>query len=147
MERIVFLKNVEMFKNVDTEKLFLVAKIAREIFFKKGYTISKQGEKGDAMYIVKSGTIRVIREQNENRTLLNILKEGDSYGTWGLFGNYPRTATAQVNEDCSLLMIRKDEFKDVLYENPEIAYNLLEIYSELLSKANKEIAVLNRMLK
>lgn len=146
MERVLFLKNVEMFKNIDTEKLMVIAGIAKDVAFSRGELVSRQNDVGDALYIVRQGSLRVIREKGEQRTVLSILGPGDCFGAWGLFGNHPRSATAEANEDTRLLMIRRAEFKEVLYEYPEITYNLLEIFSELLRKANSEISVLNHML-
>ena len=146
MERILFLKNVEMFKNIDTEKLMIISRIAQEVYFRKGEIVSRQNEIGDTLYIVKSGSLRIIQEKKDVRTVLSILGTGDCYGTWGLFGNQPRSATAEVNEDGMLLMLRRREFKEVLYENPGITYNLLEMFGELLRKANNEISLLNKIL-
>jgi CRP/FNR family transcriptional regulator len=147
MERVLFLKNVEMFKNIDTEKLLVIANIAQEVPFAKGEIISRQDEIADTLYIIKSGTLRIIKDKRNKRTVLSIQRKGDCYGMWGLFGKKEsRSATAEANEDCILLMIRRSEFRDVLYENPEITYNLLELLGELLRKANNEITLLNTML-
>ncbi len=146
LERVLFLKNVEMFKNIETEKLMVIAGIAKEVSFAKSELVSRQDDVGDALYIIRHGSLRVIREKGDQRTVLSILGRGDCFGAWGLFGNHPRSATAEANEQTNLLMIRRTEFKEVLYEYPEITYNLLEIFSELLRKANNEISVLNHML-
>ncbi len=146
MKRILFLKNVEMFKSINTEKLMLIAKIAEEVSFKKGETISKQNDIGDTLYIIKTGSLRIIQENENQRVVLSIIKSGESYGAFGLFGNQQRSATAEANEDSDLLMIKRAEFKEILYDNPEITYNLLSIYGELLKKANKDITMLNKLL-
>jgi len=146
MERVLFLKNVDMFKNIDTERLIVIAKIARDVTISKGEDISKQDEIADTLYIVKNGSLRVIQEKDDRRTVLRILGKGECFGIWGLFGNHPRSNTAQANEDCNLLMIHQNEFKEVLYENPEIAYNILEMFGELLRSANNEIVLLNNMV-
>ena len=146
MERVLFFKGVELLKDIDTEKLLAVAEIANQVDFKKSDIIAQEGEIGDSLFIVKSGSIKVVKKSEGKNFVLNIRKVGDVFGEMGLFGHYEREAGAIANEDCSLYMIKKSEFKRVLLENPEITYNILELFSERLRESNQTILLLNSRL-
>ncbi len=143
MERVLFFKGVELFKNIETEKLLAVAEIASEISFKSGEIITQEGEIGDSLFVVKRGSIKVVKKSQGRNFVLQIGKPGQIFGEMGLWGDHEREAGAIANEECVLLMIKKSEFKRVLMENPEIMYNILEIFSERLRESNKTILLLN----
>jgi len=146
LERVLFLKDVDIFKNVDTERLSVVAEIAREGIFSAGEEISREGDPGESLYILKSGSMRVVKERNHKPYTLKNLKPGESFGLFGVFGEQLRSSGAVANENSVVYEIRRNEFKKVLIANPEIAYNILEILSARLSEMDKEIVLLNQAL-
>jgi CRP-like cAMP-binding protein len=146
LERVLFLKEVDIFRNVDTERLGVIAEIAREVVFNSGDVIVQEGETGDSLYIIKKGSLRIIKEKDGKQYHLKNLTTGQCFGVFGIFGDRPRTAGAIADEVTTLLEIRKSEFKKVLISNPEIAYNILEILSQRINEMDNEIVLLNQML-
>jgi CRP-like cAMP-binding protein len=146
LERILFLKGVDLFKNVDTERLSVIAEIAREIVVESGEVVSREGETGESLYIIKEGGLRITKEKEGKQYSLKNLVEGECFGVFSIFNERPRTSGALANERTLLLEIRKNEFKKVLIANPEIAYNILEILSERISEMDNEIVLLNKAL-
>ncbi|OGJ87512.1 MAG: hypothetical protein A2487_06125 [Candidatus Raymondbacteria bacterium RifOxyC12_full_50_8] len=146
LERVLFLKEVELFRNVDTECLGVIAEIAREIACNTGDIIAREGDLGDSLYIIKQGSLKIIKEKEGKQYLLANHSEGKCFGELGLFGRTHRTAGAVANEKSVLLEIRKDEFKKVILTNPEIAYNMLEILSERIRRMDNEIILLTQTL-
>lgn len=146
MERVLFFKGVELFKNIETERLLAVAEIASDVDYKKGDVIAQEGEIGDSLFIIKTGSARVVKKNEGKSFVLHILKPGQIFGEMGLFGNHEREAGAIAEEDCRLYMIKKSEFKKVLIDNPEITYNILEIFNDRLRECNRIILMLSSRL-
>ncbi len=146
LERVLFLKGVDLFKNIDTEQLSLIAEIAREMVVGTGEIVAREGDTGDSLYIIKEGSLRITKEKNGvNYTLKNIA-EGECFGVFSVFNEKPRASGSVANERTVLLEIRKSEFKKVLIANPEIAYNILELLSERITEMDNEIVLLNKVL-
>lgn len=146
LERVLFLKEIDIFHNVETERLTAVADIAREVHFSAGDTVSHEGDPGESLYIIKSGSLKLVKEKEGKQYTLTNLGPGQSYGVFGIFGERKRSAGAVANEMSVLLEIRRSEFKKVLLNNSEIAYNILGIFSERIDDMDNEIVLLNRAL-
>jgi CRP-like cAMP-binding protein len=146
LERVLFLKNTVLFKNVGAEKLMRLAEIAQEATYPKDTLISAQGEISDILYIVKKGSLRVVKSEGGLSTVLRKVNSGDTYGEIGLFTQTPRTASAFADEQCELLIIRRGIFKKLLLEIPDIAVSLLEVLCEKLKKNGDTILDLRRQI-
>jgi CRP/FNR family cyclic AMP-dependent transcriptional regulator len=143
---VLFLKEVDIFRNVDTERLSVIAEIAREITVEINEVIARENEASEALYIIKSGSIRIVKEKDGVQYNLKNIGEGQCFGVFGLFGSGKRSAGALANEKAVLYEIRKSEFKKVLMSNPEIAYNILEILGGRLNEMDNEVVLLNKTL-
>jgi hypothetical protein len=138
LERVLFLKSTPLFKNVSSEKLLKLAEIASPVDYESDEVISKQGDISEHLYIVKSGTVKVVKMDGEKSVLVSIINVGDTYGEIGLFNQAPRSASAVAGEKCCLLIIKRAQLKKMLIEVPEIAFNLLGVLSERLRKSGEE---------
>ncbi|MGE5856135.1 MAG: Crp/Fnr family transcriptional regulator [Syntrophaceae bacterium] len=146
LERVLFLKEVDLFRNVDTERLSVIAEIAREITAEENEVIARENEPSEALYIIKSGALKIVKEKDGVQYNLKNIGEGQCFGVFGLFGSGKRSAGAVANERTVLYEIRKSEFKKVLMSNPEIAYNILEILGGRLNEMDDEVVLLNKTL-
>jgi CRP-like cAMP-binding protein len=143
LERVMSLKKTALFHSIPAEKLMGLAEIARSMSFKSGTLISREGEVSDHLYIVRTGSLKIVKSKNNVKTILTILRAGETYGEIGLFNQAPRSASAIAHEDCELWVIQRSSLKKFLLEMPEIAYNFLEVFSEKLRKNSEEIAQLH----
>jgi CRP-like cAMP-binding protein len=75
--------------------------------------------------------------------VLATLKEGEFLGEMSLIDNRPRTATARVAEEASLLVMTKKAFTTLLEKHPDVAQKILLVFlrtaNERLRKANESI--------
>ncbi|MFH0920056.1 MAG: cyclic nucleotide-binding domain-containing protein [Fibrobacterota bacterium] len=146
LERVLFLKEIDIFHNVEAERLSAVADIARELHVAAGDTVAREGDPGESLFIIRSGSLRVVKEKDGRQYALKNLSPGQTFGVFGILGDKHRAAGAVANEATVLLEIRKSEFKKMLLNNPEITYNILEILSERINEMDNEIVLLNRTL-
>lgn len=141
-ERIIFLKGVELFKNVDVEKLKYIAEIAREIKISKNDIIAVEGENAESIFIVKDGVLKITKKRNGKNFVLAEITEGSCFGDIGLFHDSPRDAGAIAKVDTTIIEIRKNDFSRVLMANTAIAINLLGILGERVKRLNDKILLL-----
>ena len=146
LERVLFLRKTALFKNVGAEKLMKLAEITQEAAYPKDTLISAQGEISDILYIVKKGSLRVVKSEGDLSTILRKVNSGDTYGEIGLFTQTVRTASAFADEQCELLIIRRGIFKKLLLEIPDIAVSLLEVLCERLKKRGDTLLDLKRQI-
>jgi CRP/FNR family transcriptional regulator len=111
--------------------------------YKGGTLISREGEISDHLYIIRKGSLKIVKTKSGVKTLLTVLQAGETYGEIGLFNQAPRSASAIAHEDCELWAIQRSALKKYLLDMPEIAYNFLEVFSEKLRKSSEEVVELH----
>ena len=79
--------------------------------FKAGDTIMKQGEQGNSAYIIESGRVDILIENDAGKqSSIGTRGPGAMIGEMAIVDNAPRTATVKALEDCTLLEIRAEDF-------------------------------------
>ena len=79
--------------------------------FANGERIVKQGTRGDAMYVVNSGKVRIFRDSDGDETTLAVLEPGAFFGEMALFDNAPRSANAAAVGDAEVRIVTKSDFQ------------------------------------
>jgi hypothetical protein len=82
--------------------------------------VVKQGEPGDAMYLVLEGEVRVRLMVSGKETILTSLGPGEFFGEISLFDHGPRSADVVANQDSTLLKISAGDFQRLATEAPEL---------------------------
>ena len=106
-ERIEQLKQISLFHETNENKLVDIYLSMKKEIFKKGEKIFEEGEKGNKLYLVKRGKIKVFKQSK----FIREIKEGNCFGEVALLINEPRSATVIADTDTSLLTLTKEDFK------------------------------------
>lgn len=114
----------------------LLSKLMTELHFRQGEVVFKEGELGDAMYIIWSGRVAVVKGDLESATLLGHRGPGEIIGEMALLENQPRSASIVALEDSRLLSIRRDDFETLLTSNPAVGMSILGTLSARLRAAD-----------
>ena len=78
------------------------------VTYPKGTTLFRQGDAGDAAFIVNSGSVGIYREVEGKRIPLASLRKGELFGEMAVIDGSPRMATALTLDNCTLTMISVD---------------------------------------
>jgi small-conductance mechanosensitive channel/CRP-like cAMP-binding protein len=93
--------------------------------FGPGELIVCEGDIGDCLYLIKRGSVDVIKHFGEPRqTSLAQLRAGEVFGEMTLLLDEPRSATVQALEECQLLEVNRQCLKSLLDDNPELLERL-----------------------
>ena len=105
----------------------------KEITFNKDQVIFRQGEFGRAMYDVLSGEIGIYTDyQGADEKQIAVIKAGEVLGEMGLIEVYPRSATAVVLTDGTVVIeLKEDDLRAYLQDKPE---KLLQVMRQLSSR-------------
>lgn len=133
------LGEVLLFSGVSDKGLRLVAEISRKVSYRVGQYVFREGEPGDALFLIIGGKVRISRDvAGMGEEALAILGEGDAFGEMSLIDESPRSADARVHESCDLLVIKKEALEDLLFLEKDLAYELLWNFVRTLSKRLRE---------
>ena len=128
VERVLFLKSIDLFSQIPGEDLVRVAQIAEEIEFEPGDTVMTDGEMGDSMYLIVAGGVDV----KKGDKLIVQLGERECVGEMAILDSEPRSATVQCNQPVLALKIEREDFYDLMNEKLEIAQGIIKVLTRRL---------------
>ena len=91
----------------------------------RGITIIKQGEEGDAFYIVRDGFVQVVRDREDGtKRVTAYIRGGEYFGEMALISGDKRYANVLTAGKCELIKIPKDEFLELCKQFPAVEQNI-----------------------
>jgi hypothetical protein len=135
LERVIVLKNTQLFAETPENVLTSIVPIMKEISFHDSKTIFKKGEIGNCMYIIYAGEISIY----DHETLLATFKKGDVFGELALLDAEPRSATAIAETEVLLFRIDQEDFYDLMEERNELLRSVLRILCQRIRNQNDKI--------
>ena len=119
------------------EKWDELARAVEDLVVAPGTVIFRQGDPGDKFYLIRTGRVRVFREDASLGTELSVLQAGDDFGEMALFMDQPRSATVTALEETRLMVLSKEQFQSILKDFPNVTFAFVRQMSErLLRNAN-----------
>lgn len=138
-----FLSTVPLFKGLAPDELSRFAELLREKSYPKGSVILFEDDPGDALFVVRSGRVKVVLVAEDGReVILGILGVGEHFGELALIDDQPRSAHVIAMEESSLLVLRRDDFRRRVESSPSVAWSLLTELSRRLRRADGKIGSL-----
>lgn len=139
----VFLKHVPIFSALDDETLEWLAECGIRKSFKKDTIIMQEKEMGNAFFVIATGSVKISRINNEGREIiLSILHQSNFFGEMSILDGFSRSANAIALEDSDLLLIKRDDFLNLLRKQPKVSLALLKELSKRLRDADMKIKIL-----
>ncbi|MDQ3855839.1 MAG: cyclic nucleotide-binding domain-containing protein, partial [Chloroflexota bacterium] len=109
----------DLFGPLDTAALRDLQSALTWLHLPGGTTLFRQGEPGDAMYIVVNGCLRVtVVQADSSDRVVGEARRGASVGEWALLTGEPRSATAYATRDTNVVKLPQDAFMRVLERYP-----------------------------
>ena len=106
--------------------------------FTKGAVICRQGEPGGSVFIVSSGQVEIVLEQEEGDTPLAVLSPGEFFGELAILDGQPRSATARAASSSTCLVLHRAPFFRILHD-PNVLDNLLAVMAQRVRAADQLI--------
>ena len=138
-----FLATVPLFRDLDTGETARFATLVREKTYPRGSVIVFEDDPGDAFFVVRQGRVKVVLIAPDGReVILGLLGVGEHFGELALIDDQPRSAHVVAMEDSQLLVLRREDFRRRVEENPAVAWALLQELSRRLRRADEKIGAL-----
>lgn len=132
MDKTEQLKSISLFKELIEKELQSIAAILHQRKFKKNQLIFAENAPGDGFYMINSGSVRISKMVGETEESVAVLGEGDFFGEIALIDDFPRSAAAIANDDCSLYFMGRDEFHKILTGDKDLSLKLLWVFLKTL---------------
>lgn len=145
-ERLDFLRGISLFAEMDDDELERLAADFRPHRFDADQTIFFQGDRGDALYIIESGRVRIyVLAEDGQEVSVTLYGPGDLFGEMALLDQRPRSATAVAMEDTRLFVLPRRYFYYHLRESYQLALNLMSTLSIRLRQTTEAVQSLTSL--
>jgi AAA family ATP:ADP antiporter len=128
VERVLILKSAPLFADTPDNVLAELAGLVEEVSLDEGQIVFNKGDRGDSLYVVVSGSVKVW----DGDRLLNELSDGEAFGELALLDPEPRLATVKAAEATRLLRLEQAHFREVLDSQPEVSAAILRVVTRYL---------------
>lgn len=132
IEKILFLKTVSFFSELSGEELRDLSDLTTEHEYPGGTVLYKRNDNADCLYVIVQGHCVITRETDGQTYEMASLGPRDYFGEMSLLDGEPHTTTATLTEDSVLLGVTRDAFKDLIKEDPDIAFDVFKELSRRL---------------
>jgi diguanylate cyclase (GGDEF)-like protein len=121
-----FLADVAIFADTPSAARHFTAELLTPRRLAPEEILFHQGDPGDALYIVRSGTINVCVTTDEGDEItVATLHTGDFLGEMSIFEHEPRSATCRAAEESLVLALREQDFTTLVQTHPEAAIHIM----------------------
>jgi CRP-like cAMP-binding protein len=138
-EDVDLLRNIPLFRNIDSSKLKLLAFTAERLTFHPGEALFSQGDPGDAAYIIVQGEADVQISTPAGPITVATVKKNDFVGEIAILCDVPRTATVRAKSELVTLRIAKDVFFQLVAQFPQMSIELMRELALRLERTNQKL--------
>ncbi len=135
------LARMPLFRPLKDREILRVLQVTDAMQFEDGQTVMEQGSKGDELFIVLTGRVRVMHGE----AVIATLAPGEHVGEMALIRSQPRSATVISDGPSELMVIRRADFFEILRKEHELAVKLLwqftGVLADRLATTNRELSV------
>lgn len=134
------LKKLKLFDGLSDNELQLLSKITDQRDYQPGETIFSEGAKGNKLYIIKKGKVRVTQKAESGETQpLAILSDGNFFGEISFLDAKPHSANVTAMKEVSIFSIDRNDFDKLAKDNPREGYIILHRISEQVCKLLRQM--------
>jgi len=138
-EEVEILRNIPLFANIEASKLKLLAFTSERLTYHAGETLFRQGEPGDAAYIILSGEANVVVGTTNGPLTVAKLGRNAVVGEIAILCDVPRTATVKAETEVVTLRISKDLFFRLVMEFPQIGIEIMRVLANRLERTTVQL--------
>lgn len=139
-----FFTGLSLFHNAPERAIEIASGFARERRYPSDTELFREGETGDAMYILADGLIKLAKvDLGGHEKTLAMLRPPEFFGEMALLGHGTRSASALTLEPSRCFLIYRDDFGRLLEAFPQITLNLSSALADRLRGMDDEAQILS----
>lgn len=138
-EEVDLLRGIALFERMEPSKLKLLAMTSDRVNFRPDAVMMRQGDDGDAAYVIISGAADVLIDTPNGAIKVAELGPGQIVGEIAILIDIPRTATIQSPEGLTALRISKENFLRLLHGSPQVGVEIIRVLAARLEATNAQL--------
>ena len=121
------LNRMHLFSDLTASDTDILSRYGTTRTYPTNSILINEGDNTDSLYVMLDGEVKVFAsDENGKEVILNILGPGEYFGELALVDDEPRSASVKTMQPSKVMMIAKHDFKKVLADQPDIAFNMIQ---------------------
>lgn len=134
----LWIRNIPIFRLLNPEEAKELATVLKSVHFDTNQPIFQAGDSGDALYIVKHGTVEIfVKDYSGEKIALRTAEPGAYFGELAVLNEGLRTASAVATSSCNCYVLNRRDLMDFLRKKPDAAIDMLAALSKQLHETDK----------
>lgn len=146
MTDLYFLADYPIYRDFDADDIETLAKICEEKKYSNGQAVFREGDAGDGLYIIRKGSVKILKENKVRKKFIATLAEGEFFGEMALIDGSPRSATVEASGEVELVKLTNDGFEKLKTDYARTGFKfvgvLLKFMSYRIRRTTKKAATL-----
>ncbi len=138
-EDVELLRKIPLFAKIEPSKLKLLAFTSQRLTFNAGDSLFKQGDAGDALYVIMEGDADVLVDTPGGQITVATMGTNDFVGDIAVLCDVPRTATVTATSKLTTMRITKDLFFQLVCQFPQIAIEIMRELAHRLDVTTRQL--------
>ena len=131
--RIQLLRRMPAFGGLKAEALEIILAASRDVTVQAGGFFVREGEPGDSLFVLETGTVLIQRTWEDTTIELGQLSDGDCFGEMSLIDFQARSASVKAVSDCQAIEIPFSALRALLQED-------VEQYAMIMMNLGREVS-------
>jgi CRP/FNR family cyclic AMP-dependent transcriptional regulator len=132
-------QKLPIFRGLNFDETRRLGAIARSETYRKGDVIVDQNELGSALYVIKSGTVRVTKQEGDAELDLGTMGVGSLFGEMTLVDDVLTSARVTASEDVELIVLPRLNFDALLDTDVALALKVYRAFCRTLSDKLRQL--------
>lgn len=129
----MILQDIPLFSELTTQEMREITALGGLVNYKKNEYVFHEGEEFKGIYIVLKGLVKIFKISPQGKEyILHLLTKPHIFGDVPLFTGGDCPASVQVLEDSTLLFVPKNEFMQLLKDNPALSFKIMTGFAKRL---------------
>jgi CRP/FNR family cyclic AMP-dependent transcriptional regulator len=135
-----FLRQTPMLADLPERELEILEQVSETVELRRRTALWEPGSAANAVYLVRSGIVKVSKINDEGRELtLHFFTRDHLLGEFALVSDAPHDSHAEAYEDTVLVRISRDDFQRVLLRAPTLAMRLVRLMGDRRQRLEKRV--------
>ncbi len=134
MDKMNALKMIPLLADLNNDDMKRLADITNEVSFNKGEKVFTERDIGDSLFMITSGSVRVIKKGSEGSEEIARLNSGQHFGEIAIIDKDNRSATVEALEYTNLLKIEHGKLEAFLAQNDDLASRVYKTFAKYLCR-------------
>jgi len=128
-----FLLTYPIYRDFETDDIDALSACCEEVKFTGSQEVFRAGSPGDAMYIIRSGTVKIWIETGTRKKMVALLSDGEFFGEMALIDGSPRSATVTADSATELVKLPKESLEKLKTEKPSTGFKVMGVLLKFMA--------------